>query len=249
MAESQARHLPRGGGDAHRPGALGGAAGRQADPQALTGRPRLAPGGQSPRRAAPVRAARSVLPRSALPGACCPGPCCPGACCPGACCPGPCCPVRHRDRLPERELPAVLLGWASAEDPSLGLIDRQVVDAGLAPAHQAVRVEVPQLVAVAAPPLTVAIVALVLKAHRDPAVGKRPQILTQRVVEFALPFPGQELGDHTATGEERVAVAPHGILAVGQRYPFGIPRIPSVLGGLDLLGRGCLAERGKWWTV
>ena len=39
------------------------------------------------------------------------------------------------------------------EDAAVGLVDRDVVDAGLAAAHQPVVVELPQLVAVAAPPL------------------------------------------------------------------------------------------------
>ena len=58
--------------------------------------------------------------------------------------------------LLERELDAALSGRARAEDAPLGLGDRDVVDAGLPAAHQAVLVELPQLVAVAAPPLAVA---------------------------------------------------------------------------------------------
>src|SRR6476660_9490266 len=45
-----------------------------------------------------------------------------------------------------------------------------VVDAGLAPAHQAVLVELPLLVAVGAVPLAGGIMPFVLEAHRDPVV-------------------------------------------------------------------------------
>ena len=44
--------------------------------------------------------------------------------------------------------------------PSLALVDSHVVDAGLAAGHQSVLVELPQLMAVASPPLTVEVVGL-----------------------------------------------------------------------------------------
>jgi hypothetical protein len=54
------------------------------------------------------------------------------------------------------------------------LVDPDVVDAGLAAGHQPVLVELPQLLAVAAPPLTVTVVAFVLEADGDPVVGPGP---------------------------------------------------------------------------
>src|SRR3546814_7638887 len=55
--------------------------------------------------------------------------------------------------LLERDLDAVFGLRARAEDPAVRFLDLQVVDARLAALHQALCVELPQLVAIAAPPL------------------------------------------------------------------------------------------------
>src|SRR5690242_19723553 len=89
---------------------------------------------------------------------------------------------RGRPRSLERELYAALPGRARAEDPPLGLLDRDVVDAGLPATHQAMLVELPQLVAVAAPPPALRVVGLVLEPDRDPVLMERPQVLAQGVV-------------------------------------------------------------------
>src|SRR3954447_6004313 len=148
---------------------------------------------------------------------------------------------------------------ARAEDAPLGLLDRDVVDARLAAAHVALVVELPLLVAVAAPPLPRRVATLVLEAHGDPVAAERPQVLAQRVVELALPLARQELDDRGAAGEELVAVAPLRILAVGGGDALGVARVPRVLGRLHLLARGLLGERwdgrshrrsvpGRWRT-
>src|SRR2546422_441293 len=89
---------------------------------------------------------------------------------------------------------AAMVMWsgAGAEDAALGLLDRDVVDAGLAAAHQAVLVELPQLVAVAAPPAARGVVAFVLEPDRDPVPVEGPQVLAQRVVELAVPLGREE---------------------------------------------------------
>src|SRR6478672_969059 len=80
--------------------------------------------------------------------------------------------------LTQRRLRCAVLVRSRAEDAPLGLVDPQVVDARLSSAHQAMLVELPQLVAVASPPLALAIVTLVLEAHRDAAVFEAPQVLS-----------------------------------------------------------------------
>jgi len=57
---------------------------------------------------------------------------------------------------------------------ALGFLNRQVVDAGIAAAHQAVFVELPVLVAVGAEPFAVLIVPFVGKADRDPVAVECP---------------------------------------------------------------------------
>src|SRR5579859_7816597 len=135
--------------------------------------------------------------------------------------------LRRRRRLAERELDAALAGRPGAEDPSLRLLDRDVVDAGLPPAHQAVLVELPQLVAVAAPPLTLHVVGLVLEPDGDPVRPEGPQVLAQRVVQLAVPLGGEELDDRAPPGEEGVAVAPGRIDGVRACDALGIAGVPG----------------------
>ena len=92
--------------------------------------------------------------------------------------------------------------WPRPLDAPLGLGDRDIVDRGLAPAHQAVLVELPVLVAVRAPPLPVGVVPLVLEAHRDVVGRERPQVLPQHVVELALPLAHEERVHLVAAGEK-----------------------------------------------
>lgn len=63
-------------------------------------------------------------------------------------------------------------------DSPLRRADADVVDAGLAAAHQAVGGELPHFVA--APPLAGQVAAFVLEPHRDSAVAERPQFLAER---------------------------------------------------------------------
>src|SRR5262249_59311240 len=111
---------------------------------------------------------------------------------------------------------------ARAEDAPVLLGYADVVNAGLAPAHQAVLAELPQLVAVAAPPLPGGIVALVLEAHGDAVALEAPQVLAQRVVELAGPLGPQELHDLRSTGDEQVPVAPHRVLGIGEGDPLRV---------------------------
>src|ERR1700722_8120664 len=78
---------------------------------------------------------------------------------------------------------------------ALAFGDRQVVDGGEAPAHEAGSVELPVLVAVGTEPVARVIVPLVRKAHRDAALSERPDFLDEAVVEFARPLAFQELAD------------------------------------------------------
>src|SRR5262249_46428354 len=134
---------------------------------------------------------------------------------------------------------------ARAEDAPVLLGYADVVNAGLAPAHQAVLAELPQLVAVAAPPLPGGIVALVLEAHGDAVALEAPHVLAQRVVELAGPLGPQELHDLRTPAAEQTALPPHRSPGVGERDPVRLTGGPVVLGGLDLLARGLLGERRK----
>src|SRR5205807_5842267 len=73
--------------------------------------------------------------------------------------------------------------------------NRNVVDRGFAPAHQAVFVELPLLVAVGAIPLPGIVMAFILKPHRDAVAVERPEILDQATLMLPRPFAGQESDD------------------------------------------------------
>src|SRR5262249_15179888 len=104
-----------------------------------------------------------------------------------------------------------------------------VVDAGFPPTHQAVVIKFPELVAVAAEPLARVIVPFVLETHRDAAFVEGPKCIHQPIVQFPLPFPGQELLDLAAAADEPIAVAPDRVGGVGQGDANGIARVPGVL--------------------
>ncbi len=109
-------------------------------------------------------------------------------------------------------------------------LDRQVVDAGLAAAHQPVLVELPVLVAIGPEPVAGIVAVLVLEAHGNTVVVEGPEFLDQAIVELALPFPGQERDDLGAAGEELGAVAPLAVLGISERDLDRILRVPGILG-------------------
>src|SRR5215212_6412690 len=129
------------------------------------------------------------------------------------------------------------------EDAALGLVYLVVVDGGIAAAHQTVFVELPQLVAVAAPPLSINVPALVLEPDRDAVLRKTPEVLLQPIVPLPGPLASQKVPDGLPAREELVAVAPLGVLGVGEGDLLGIAGVPRVLGRLHLLPRSLLVER------
>src|ERR1700676_4103746 len=124
------------------------------------------------------------------------------------------------------------------------LRNRDIVDAGLAPAHQAVLVELPLLIAVGAVPLPGIVMPFVLKTHGDAVAVECPEILDQAVVKFSRPFAGEKSDDRGAALEKFGAVAPAAVLGIGQRHALGIARIPGVFRHAGLLGGGF---SGEWW--
>lgn len=77
------------------------------------------------------------------------------------------------------------------EKPIL-VLDGKVVNAGVADLHQAGGVEFPVLVAVGAMPLPGIVVRLIGEANGDPAAVERPELFDEAVVQFRVPFPGEE---------------------------------------------------------
>ena len=68
----------------------------------------------------------------------------------------------------------------------LALLDREVIYAGNAPAHKALLIEFPVLVAVAAKPAAAIIMPFVGKTHRDAVLAEGPDFLDQAVVKLTV---------------------------------------------------------------
>mmetsp|Transcript_38117 Transcript_38117/g.91353 ORF Transcript_38117/g.91353 Transcript_38117/m.91353 type:complete len:205 (+) Transcript_38117:165-779(+) len=144
----------------------------------------------------------------------------------------------------------VVIG-AAAEGPAVepvGLGDGDVVDRRVADRHQALRVELPVLVAVGAMPLTVLRVVLVCKAHGDAVLCVRPVLLDESVVQLLSPLALEERLHRGAAGEDLVAVAPLGVLCVRGRHLRRVTAVPTILRCANLLDGLLQRERRQRQT-
>src|ERR1700738_5300008 len=94
---------------------------------------------------------------------------------------------------------------ASTEEPvifALDIFDRQIVDAGDPPSHQALFVELPILVATAAKPVGSIVVPFICKTHGYPVVAKRPDLLDQPILQLSTPLACEECLDGLAATNE-----------------------------------------------
>src|SRR5262245_56497245 len=130
-----------------------------------------------------------------------------------------------------------------------GLGDRQVVDAGIAQAHQPLVIKLPILVTIGAQPVAGIVVPFIVEAHGDAIVGKSPQLLDQSIVELARPFAAQERLDLGAPHREFGAIAPAAVLGIAERDALGVARVPGILGHAHLLHGGLACERRKRGTA
>src|SRR6476659_593491 len=94
---------------------------------------------------------------------------------------------------------------ASTEEPvifALAIFDRQIVDAGDPPSHQALFVELPILVAIAAKPVASIVVPFICKTHGYPVVAKHPDLLDQPILQLSTPLACEECLDGLAATNE-----------------------------------------------
>src|ERR1051326_2618742 len=91
---------------------------------------------------------------------------------------------------------------------ALAVLDAKIVDAGNTQPHQALLVELPVLVAVAAIPIAAVVVPFIGKAHSNAVVAESPDLFDQPVVQLLGPLAGQEGFDRLAALDEFGAVAP-----------------------------------------
>src|SRR5579872_4557099 len=130
---------------------------------------------------------------------------------------------------PPSQRPAIL---------AVAFVDRGVVDAGDAPAHEAFFVELPELVAIRPEPIAAIVTPLIGETDRDAILTESPQLLDEAIVKLAAPFAGQEGGDRFAAFKELHAVPPATIGRIGERHANRVACVPCILGEADLLGGG-----------
>jgi len=131
---------------------------------------------------------------------------------------------------------------------AFAVLDGHVVDAREAALHQTIRAEFPVLVSIGAEPVAGVVMPLIGVAHGNTVVGEGPQFLDQTVVQFLLPFAGQELPRFLAAVGELGAVAPAGVERIGQRALVGIAGVQAIFGKANLLDGRFTGERGEWRT-
>jgi hypothetical protein len=137
---------------------------------------------------------------------------------------------------------------AAAKRPvvlAFALLDRDIIDAGDAKPHQAVLIEFPVLVAVAAEPITAVVVPLIGKAHGDTVLTEGPHFLDQPVVQLAVPFARKKFLDGLAALQEFGTISPAAVGRVGERDAGGIAGIPYIFGLACLLRSSLGGERRK----
>ena len=81
-----------------------------------------------------------------------------------------------------------------AEQP-IGFADPDIVDARMPFGHVALLVEQPIFVAMATPPLTGSIAALVDETNSDAIAAKRPELFNEAVIELSFPLGREETFD------------------------------------------------------
>lgn len=81
-------------------------------------------------------------------------------------------------------------------------LNRQVVDAGDAPLHEPMLVELPVFVAIRAPPMTCVVMPLVRETYGYTVSVKRPKLFGQSVIQFFTPLSGEKPNDRLAARQE-----------------------------------------------
>src|SRR5580704_2544140 len=142
----------------------------------------------------------------------------------------------------------VIVGTATVRPAifALAFLDRQIVDAGDAPPHQAVLIELPVFVAVAAKPAAGIVVPFIGKANGDPVVTEGPHLLDEPLIQFATPFAGEEGFNRLAAADEFGAIPPDAVDGVSERDAGRITGVPGILGEARFLRGGLCRERGQW---
>jgi hypothetical protein len=108
--------------------------------------------------------------------------------------------------------------------------------------HEAVRAELPILVSVGTEPGSGSVVPFISEAHGNAAAIEGPQFLNEPVLEFLLPFAGEEFDDGWPALNELGAVSPPAIDRIGERDLFRIAGVPAIFGEAHFFGSASARE-------
>src|SRR6185437_5363081 len=124
---------------------------------------------------------------------------------------------------PEIAQARVIIGTAAKRPVilPLALPDREIIYAGDAQAHQALRIEFPILIPIAAKPVAAVIVPFIGETHRDAVLAECPHFFDEAVVKLAIPFACQKPLDLGSTMNKLRPIAPAAVRRVGERNPGG----------------------------
>src|SRR5690348_2909942 len=89
--------------------------------------------------------------------------------------------------------------------------DREIVDAGDPPPHEALWAELPILVPIGTKPIAGIVMPLVGESHGDPILAKGPHFLDQPIVQLPGPLSFEKCHDRRPAREELGAISPDAV--------------------------------------
>jgi len=92
------------------------------------------------------------------------------------------------------------------------------------------------------------VMALVGETNGNPVVLVCPKFFYEAIIQFLVPFAGEELNNGVAPGEEFNTVAPYAVRGVGEPNALRLTSIPGILSQADFFCSGVRIERRKRWS-
>ena len=155
-----------------------------------------------------------------------------------------------------RSEPKIAQRWVivrpAAEWPmifAVAFLDGKVIDTRKTKPHQAMLIEFPVFVAVAAEPIPAVVMTFIGKTYGNAVLVERPEFLDQAIVEFTAPLARQECFDLLAALQEFRAVSPPAVRCVGKGDARRVAGIPGIFGHAHFLSGGFGSERRKRWAT
>lgn len=110
------------------------------------------------------------------------------------------------------------------------LVDGHIIDGGITAAHDAVLVVLPVFISVGAIPVPGIIMSFVSETYSDTISAEGPKFFDKSIVKLSIPFSFEESDDRVSAVNKLSSISPTAINCIGERYLFGITRVPTVFG-------------------